>query len=154
MIKSARFKNTCPHRLAAQDEALSRLKLGFESPWGHNRVTARWLLPFKLAFALGDVIRVPNTKTETCRLHVSVSACTWTKLGIQMVCVIRVLTGIATGDVHLTRGQVDHQGRDRVLPVEWVDPIDVVVANGIRQVDMILLNRLQRLDVMSRVLPQ
>ena len=39
MIKSARFKIR-PHRLAAQDEALSRLKLGFESPWGHRRVTA------------------------------------------------------------------------------------------------------------------
>ena len=25
-----------PHRLAAQDEALSRLKQGFESPWGHK----------------------------------------------------------------------------------------------------------------------
>ena len=25
----------CPHRLAAQDGALSRLKQGFESPWGH-----------------------------------------------------------------------------------------------------------------------
>ena len=24
-----------PHRLAAQDVALSRLKPGFESPWGH-----------------------------------------------------------------------------------------------------------------------
>jgi hypothetical protein len=24
-----------PHRLAAQDGALSRLKQGFESPWGH-----------------------------------------------------------------------------------------------------------------------
>ena len=25
-----------PHRLAAQDGALSRLKQGFESPWGHK----------------------------------------------------------------------------------------------------------------------
>ena len=28
-----------PHRLVAQDGALSRLKQGFESPWGHKRVT-------------------------------------------------------------------------------------------------------------------
>ncbi len=28
-----------PHRLEAQDGALSRPKLGFESPWGHKRVT-------------------------------------------------------------------------------------------------------------------
>ena len=27
--------DVCPHRLGAQDEALSRLKLEFESPWGH-----------------------------------------------------------------------------------------------------------------------
>jgi hypothetical protein len=27
----------CPHRLEAQDGALSRPKLEFESPWGHNR---------------------------------------------------------------------------------------------------------------------
>ena len=34
MIKSARSKIVCPHRLAAQDKALSRLKLGFEVPMG------------------------------------------------------------------------------------------------------------------------
>jgi hypothetical protein len=27
-----------PHRLVAQDEALSRLKPGFEFPWGHFQV--------------------------------------------------------------------------------------------------------------------
>ena len=26
----------CPHRLGAQDGALSRPKQGFESPWGHT----------------------------------------------------------------------------------------------------------------------
>ena len=29
------MKSISPHRLVAQDEALSRLKLEFESPWGH-----------------------------------------------------------------------------------------------------------------------
>jgi hypothetical protein len=33
VVKSARI---CPHRLEAQDVALSRPKLGFESPWGHK----------------------------------------------------------------------------------------------------------------------
>ena len=28
-------KSARPHRLVAQDEALSRLKPGFEFPWGH-----------------------------------------------------------------------------------------------------------------------
>ena len=31
-----------PHRLAAQDGALSRLKQGFESPWGHNHPKTGW----------------------------------------------------------------------------------------------------------------
>ena len=30
-----RMSPLCPHRLEAQDVALSRPKLGFESPWGH-----------------------------------------------------------------------------------------------------------------------
>lgn len=34
MIK---FWLSCPHRLAAQDVALSRLKRGFESRWGHHK---------------------------------------------------------------------------------------------------------------------
>lgn len=31
----AKIARASPHRLAAQDGALSRLKQGFESPWGH-----------------------------------------------------------------------------------------------------------------------
>jgi hypothetical protein len=27
-----------PHRLGAQDAALSRPKQGFESPWGHQKI--------------------------------------------------------------------------------------------------------------------
>ncbi len=30
-----------PHRLEAQDGALSRPKLGFESPWGHKKESLR-----------------------------------------------------------------------------------------------------------------
>jgi hypothetical protein len=30
-----KFESASPHRLAAQDAALSRPKQGFESPWGH-----------------------------------------------------------------------------------------------------------------------
>ena len=29
------YRTVCPHRLVAQDVALSRPKPGFESPWGH-----------------------------------------------------------------------------------------------------------------------
>src|SRR5512138_3055344 len=35
MIQSRPLVHSSPHRLGAQDEALSRLKLEFESPWGH-----------------------------------------------------------------------------------------------------------------------
>ena len=36
MVKSCRSAHrACPHRLEDQDVALSRLKLEFESPWGH-----------------------------------------------------------------------------------------------------------------------
>jgi hypothetical protein len=34
MLKSLRPR---PHRLAVQDAALSRLKRGFDSPWGHKQ---------------------------------------------------------------------------------------------------------------------
>ena len=37
MVKSCRSTHkTSPHRLVDQDVALSRLKLGFESPRGHS----------------------------------------------------------------------------------------------------------------------
>ena len=35
MIQSRPLRR--PHRLVAQDGALSRLKPGFESPWGHTK---------------------------------------------------------------------------------------------------------------------
>jgi hypothetical protein len=37
MVEFRRFAE-CPHRLEAQDVALSRPKLGFESPWGHRKI--------------------------------------------------------------------------------------------------------------------
>lgn len=33
------YETFCPHRLAAEDGALSRLKQGFEFPWGHLRTS-------------------------------------------------------------------------------------------------------------------
>ena len=35
-IPLADFMEICPHRLGDQDVALSRLRPGFESPWGHS----------------------------------------------------------------------------------------------------------------------
>ncbi len=34
-----------PHRLEAQDATLSRLRLEFESPWGHKPPNKRFLYP-------------------------------------------------------------------------------------------------------------
>ena len=71
-----------------------------------------------------------------------------------MIGVIRVLARVAPADVHLTRRQVNHQGVDGFLTVERVRPLDGVIADRIREVDMILLNGLQSLDGMSLVLAQ
>lgn len=49
-----------PHRLAAQDGALSRLKQGFESPWGHKRAINEmalflcWATATTIPLALGS----------------------------------------------------------------------------------------------------
>lgn len=67
---------------------------------------------------------------------------------------IRVLARVAPGDAHLARGQVDDQRGNGALAVHRVDAGDVVIANGVRQVHMILLDRLQGLDRMGRVLAQ
>ena len=66
-----------------------------------------------------------------------------------MIGMIRILARVAPGDVHLTRGQIDHHGRDRALAIKGVDACNIVVADRIRQVDMILLDRLQRFDRMG-----
>ncbi len=41
-----------PHRLVAQDEALSRLKPGFEFPWGHNPVTVTFAQRVAVTFLI------------------------------------------------------------------------------------------------------
>ena len=64
-------------------------------------------------------------------------------LRVQVVGMIRILAGIAPGDVHLTRGNVNDHGGNRVFAVQGVYAFDVMVANRIRQVDMILLDGLQ-----------
>ena len=60
-----------------------------------------------------------------------------------MIGMIRVLTWIPPGDVHFAGGQVDDHGRDRALPVERIDAVNIVITDRVRQIDMILLDRLQ-----------
>ena len=67
----------------------------------------------------------------------------------QMVGMIRILAGIAPGDVHFARGQVEHHGIDRFLAVESIVLINGVIANGIREIYMVFLNALQRLNGMN-----
>ena len=71
-----------------------------------------------------------------------------------MIRVIRVLARIAPANVHLARCQVNHHGIDRFLAVERIGPFDGVIADRIREVDMILLNDLQSLDGMRLALAQ
>ena len=76
------------------------------------------------------------------------------RLRIQMIGVVRVLARIAPADVHLTCGQVNHQGVDGFLTVERIRPFDGMIADRIREVDMILLNDLQSIDGMRLALAQ
>ena len=71
-----------------------------------------------------------------------------------MIRMIRILTRISPGNMHFTRGQIDDHCRDRVLAIERVYPINIVIANGVRQVDMIFLDGLQRMNRMGGALPQ
>ena len=59
-----------------------------------------------------------------------------------MIRVIRVLARVAPADVHLTRRQVNHQGVDGFLAVERIRPFDGMIADRIREIDVILLNGL------------
>ena len=67
---------------------------------------------------------------------------------------IGILARIAPADMHLTRRQVNHQRVDGFLAVERVRPFDGMIADRIREVDVILLNDLQGLDRVTLALAQ
>ena len=71
-----------------------------------------------------------------------------------MISMIRVLAGISPGNMHLAQVQIDHQRGNCVLPVKRIDALDVVIADRVRQVDMVFLDRLQGLDGMGGILSQ
>jgi len=64
---------------------------------------------------------------------------------------ICILAGIAPSNVHLTHIQVNHHGIDGLLAVKRI-AFNVVIANRVRNVDMILLDGLQTLDSVFVVL--
>ena len=71
-----------------------------------------------------------------------------------MIGVVQILAWIAPGNVHLTCGQInDHRG-DGALAIQWIDACNIVVADRVRQVDMILLDRLQCFDGVRGILSQ
>src|SRR5215510_7668666 len=59
-----------PHRLGAQDGALSRPKLGFESPWGHKERAIVMMALFISNWRLrrGDVIQIPGVQRRVIKL--------------------------------------------------------------------------------------
>ncbi len=59
-----------------------------------------------------------------------------------MIRVIRVLAWISPADMHFARGHVNDQGVDRFLAIQRVSPFDGMIADRVRQVDMVFLNRL------------
>ena len=62
---------------------------------------------------------------------------------------IRILARVAPGNVHLARRQIDDHRRDGALAVQRIDTLDIMIADRVRQIDMILLDGLQRLDRMG-----
>ena len=63
-----------------------------------------------------------------------------------MIGVICIFTWVAPCDMHLAHGQVNDHGVDGLFAVKRVKAFDVVIADRIRNVDMILLDGLQALD--------
>ena len=59
---------------------------------------------------------------------------------------IRILAGVAPGNVHLAGSQIDDPRGDGALAVEGIDTCNIMIADRVRQVDMILLDCLQGLD--------
>lgn len=69
-----------------------------------------------------------------------------------MISMIRILTRVAPGNVHLASGQIDDHGGNGALAVQGIDACNVVIADRVRQIDVILLDRLQGLDRVRRIL--
>lgn len=67
-------------------------------------------------------------------------------LRVQMIRVVRVLAGIPPGNMHFTGSQVDHHGIYGLLAVERVIDIHGMIADGVREVDVVALDGLQGLD--------
>ena len=63
-----------------------------------------------------------------------------------MIRVICVLTRITPDNVHLARSQIDDQCGDSALAIKRIDTCNVMVADRVRQVNVILLDRLQGFD--------
>ena len=71
-----------------------------------------------------------------------------------MIGMIRILAGISPGNMHFTRGEINHHGRNGVLPVKGINARDIMITDRVGQVDMILLDRLQGFDRMGGIFSQ
>ena len=54
-------------------------------------------------------------------------------------------TGVAPGDVHFAGGEIYYHCIDRLLAVEWVGGVNRVVANRVREINVVPLDGLQGL---------
>lgn len=63
-----------------------------------------------------------------------------------MIGMIRILAGVAPGNVHFAGSQIDDHRGDGALAVEGIDTCNIMIADRVRQVDVILLDCLQGLD--------
>jgi drug/metabolite transporter, DME family len=63
----------------AQDEALSRLKLGFESPWGHKKEPPQWWL---FAYVYKDIMKFTSSSYSRGYLIALTATALWSTTGI------------------------------------------------------------------------
>ena len=63
-----------------------------------------------------------------------------------MICMVWILARIPPSQVHDPRGQINNHRIDRFFSIHWIGIILGVIANRVWEIQVIALNRLQRLD--------
>lgn len=60
-----------------------------------------------------------------------------------MKCMIRIRTGVTPCNVHRARGKVHHDRIDRFFSIQRIQIVFSMVANRVREVDVVPLDRLE-----------
>ena len=73
---------------------------------------------------------------------------------VKMVCMVGILTWITPRNMHFAGSQIDNQSGDRTFTIHRVNTGNIVIADRVRQIDMVLLDGLQGLDGVGAALAQ